>query len=102
MTGSSKAIADLVRLNALPSACMPDEETAVLLEQVRRRAFLVRERVKLRVKIKNLLTYEGIKPPAEYGLFSQKGVEWLHILNLEPARALQNTSRIKYVLINTD
>jgi len=80
----SKAIAELVRLNALPSAYMPDEETAALREQVRRRAFLVRERVKLRVKIKNLLTYEGIKPPEDHGLFIRKGVEWLHTLGLKP------------------
>jgi transposase len=53
-------------LNALPSAYMPDEENAALREQVRRRAFVVRERVKLRVKIKNLLTYEGVKPPADH------------------------------------
>jgi len=78
----SRAIAELVRLNALPSAYMPDEKTAKLREKVRRRAFLVRERVRLRVKIKNLLTYEGIKPTADYGLFTQKGVEWLHSLNL--------------------
>jgi transposase len=83
----SKAIAELVRLNALPSAYMPDEETATLREQVRRRAFLVRERVKLRVKIKNLLTYEGVKPTADHGLFTQKGVEWLHSLNLEPVES---------------
>ena len=62
----SKAIAELVRLNALPPAYMPDEETAMLREKVRRRA-----------KIKAILTYEGIKPPAEYGLFTEKGVEWL-------------------------
>ncbi|MCX6659009.1 MAG: hypothetical protein NTX81_01320 [Candidatus Bathyarchaeota archaeon] len=30
----SKAIADLVRLNALPSAYTPDEETVKLREQV--------------------------------------------------------------------
>jgi transposase len=69
----SKAIAELVRLNALPSAYMPDEEIAKLREQVRRRAFLVRERVRLRVKIKNMLTYEGVKPPVGYGLFTEKG-----------------------------
>jgi len=83
----SKAIAELVRLNALPQAYMPDEETAKLREQVRRRAFLVRERVRLRVKIKNILTYEGIKPPTNHGLFTQKGVEWLHNLNLEPVES---------------
>ena len=83
----SKAIAELVRLDALPPAYMPDEETATLREKVRRRAFLVRERVKLRVKIKNTLTYEGIKPPPDYGLFTQKGITWLHSLNLEPVES---------------
>lgn len=79
----SKAIAELVRLDALPLAYMPDEETAMLREKVRRRAFLVRERVKLRVKIKSILTYEGIKPPSDHGLFTEKGKAWLHTLDLE-------------------
>jgi len=59
----SKAIAELVRLDALPSAYIPDPETAILREKIRRRAFLVRERVRLRAKTKSLLTYEGIDPP---------------------------------------
>ena len=80
----SKAIAELVRLDALPLAYMPGVETAALREKVRRRAFLVRERVKLRVKIKSVLTYEGIKWPSDHGLFTGKGVAWLHTLNLEP------------------
>jgi transposase len=79
----SKAIAELARLDALPLAYMPDAETAVLREKVRRRAFLVRSRVKLRVKIKSVLTYEGLKWPSEYGLFTAKGVAWLHTVNLE-------------------
>jgi transposase len=66
---------------------MPDEETACLREKVRRRAFLVRERVKLRVKIKSILTYEGIKPPSDHGLFTLKGVEWLHALDLDPVES---------------
>ena len=56
----SKVIAELTRLDALPLAYMPEKEIANLREQVRRRAFLVRERVKLRVKVKSVLTYEGI------------------------------------------
>ena len=80
----SKAIAELVRLDALPKAYMPDEDTAILREKIRRRAFLVRERVRLRVKIKNFLAYEGIKPSFEYGLFTEKGIAWLHSLSLEP------------------
>ena len=83
----SKAIAELVRLDALPKAYMPDQKTAVLREKIRRRAFLVREQVRLRVKIKSILTYEGIKTPTEHGLFTQKGVEWLHSLTLEPAES---------------
>jgi transposase len=83
----SKAIAELVRLNALPPAYMPDQETAILREKIRRRAFLVRERVRLRTKIKSILTYEGIKPPSEHGLFTEKGVEWLYGLDLEPVES---------------
>jgi transposase len=90
----SKAIAELVRLDALPLAYMPDKETAALREQVRRRAFLVRQRVKLRVKIKSILTYEGIKWPSEYGLFTKKGVEWLHCLNVEPVESYLRIMRI--------
>ena len=83
----SKAIAELVRLDALPLAYFPDEETAILREKVRRRAFLVRSRVKLRVKIKSALTYEGVKWPSDHGLFTKKGVELLHGLNLQPVES---------------
>jgi transposase len=79
----SKAIAELARLDALPLAYIPEKEISVLREQVRRRAFLVRERVKLRVKIKSILTYEGIGWPSDGGLFTRKGVEWLHGLGVE-------------------
>jgi hypothetical protein len=53
----------------------PEGEIAKLREKVRRRAFLVRSRVKLRVKVKSVLTYEGLKWPSDHGLFTQKGVE---------------------------
>lgn len=80
----SKAIAELARLDALPLAYVPNEETAKLREKVRRRAFLVRQRAKLKVKIKSVLAYEGIKPPSDHGLFTLKGIEWLRSLSLEP------------------
>ena len=83
----SKAIAELVRLEALPLAYVPSEKTAVLREKVRRRAFLVRERVKLGVKIKCFSTHDGIRWPSDHGLFTGKGVEWLHSLNLEPVES---------------
>jgi transposase len=83
----SKAIAELLRLDALPLAYMPDRKTAALREKVRRRAFLVRERVKLRVKVKAILTYEGVRWPSDHGLFTAKGVEWLHGLKLDPVES---------------
>jgi transposase len=83
----SRAIAELARLDALPLAYMPEKEISVLREQVRRRAFLVRERVKLRVKIKSILTYEGIRWPSDSGLFTEKGVGWLHSLSVEPVES---------------
>jgi transposase len=79
----SRAIAELARLDALPLAYVPDTETSRLREKVRRRAFLVRQRAKLKVKIKSVLTYEGIEPPSNHGLFTLEGVQWLHSLGLE-------------------
>jgi transposase len=66
---------------------MPDQKTAMLRDKIRRRAFLVRERVRLRTKIKSILTYEGIKPPIEHGLFTKRGVAWLHSLTSEPGES---------------
>lgn len=86
----SKAIAELVRLDALPLAYFPTGELAMLREKVRR-AYLVRTRVRLRVKIKSVLTYEGLKWPSEHGLFTKKGVEWL--------RGLGNDSIECYLMI---
>lgn len=80
----SRAIAELVRLDALPPSYMPPPDIAELREKVRRRAFLVRERAKLMTKIRGVLAYEGLKPPKEHGLFTRKGTEWLHGLDLEP------------------
>jgi hypothetical protein len=31
--------------------------------------------------------YEGIEPPIDYGLFTEKGIEWLHSLALEPVES---------------
>ena len=34
------------------------------------------------MKIQGVLTYEGVKPPTEFGLFTRRGVEWLRGLGL--------------------
>jgi transposase len=82
----SKALAELLRLNSLPESYMPPKPIAELREKVRRRAFLVRERTKLKVKIKGVLTYEGVKPPDGHGLYTRRGKEWLEGLGLEPIK----------------
>jgi transposase len=43
----------------------------------------VRQVTKLKVKIRDALTAEGVRPPEGFGLFTAKGVEWLNGLDLE-------------------
>jgi transposase len=74
----SWALTELARLDALPLSYVPPDDIAALREKVRRRAFMVRMRSKLKVKIKAHLTINGLTPPSEYGLFTRKGLEWLH------------------------
>ena len=85
----ARALAELLRLDALPASYMPDEEISSLREMVRRRAYLVRERTKFRVKIRDCLVYNGISKrdpegSSSKGLFTIDGLEWLRSLNLEP------------------
>jgi transposase len=75
--------AELARLDALPLSYMPPDDIAALREKVRRRAFLVRMRAKLKVKIRAQLDINGLTPPSEHGLFTVKGLEWLRSLQLD-------------------
>ena len=63
---------------------MPPPDIAMLREKVRRNSFLVGQQTKFKIKIRSTLTYEGVKPPKEYGLFTRKGREWLTGLGLGP------------------
>jgi transposase len=79
----SEALSELARMNALPLSYVPDEKTAALREKVRRRAFLVRMRSELKVKIRACLLYNGVDEPKEFGLFTKKGLIWLQSLEME-------------------
>ena len=83
----SWAVTELARLNALPLSYVPPDNIATLREKVRRRAYLVRMRSKLKVKIRAQLTINGIQPPAEHGLFTSKNLEWLRSLQLDPVES---------------
>ncbi len=72
-------MAEVIRFDALPS--LPDEDVASLRKVVMRRALLVRERSKM--KIRGYLTYNGLEEPA-IGLFTEKGIDWLRSLKIEP------------------
>ena len=63
---------------------MPLPDIAVLREKVWRRSFLVGQQTKFKIKIRSTLTYEGVKLPGKYGLFTRNGREWLRDLGLEP------------------
>jgi transposase len=80
----SRALAELLRLDSLPTSYIPPRDIAQIREKVRRRAFMVRQVTKLKVKIRDVLAAEGVKTPEGYGLFTAKGVEWLRSLKLEP------------------
>ena len=83
----SWALTELVRLDALLLSYVPSDDIAALGEKVRRRAFLVRMRSKLKVKIQVDLTINGLTPPSEFGLFSRKGIAWLHNLQSDPVES---------------
>jgi len=59
----SWALTELDRLDALPLSYVPPDDIAALREKVRRRAFLVRMRSKLKVKIKAQPIVNGFTPP---------------------------------------
>ena len=80
----SRTLAELLRLDSLPTSYIPPKDIAEIREKVRRRAFMVRQVTKLKVKIRASLAVEGIRPPDGFGLFTAKGVEWMRGLGLEP------------------
>jgi transposase len=70
-------------VNGLPESYFSPPPIAPLRKKVRRRAFLVKRKAELKVKIQSVLIYKGVKPPVGYGLFTRREVEWLGGLGLE-------------------
>ncbi len=77
----SETLAHLLRAGLLPESYVPPRDIRELRETVRRRAFLVRERMKLMNRIHAELAKRGIDPGTP--LFTRRGRELLGSLGLE-------------------
>jgi len=77
----SKILADLLRLDYLPSCYVPDQETRQRRELLRHRAYLIRIRSGIKCRIHGILDKAGITHPYEE-LFGKRGIEFLKGLKL--------------------
>ncbi|GBC68578.1 hypothetical protein HRbin01_00261 [archaeon HR01] len=78
----SKCLAELARLGALPSSYIPAGDVAGMRELVRRRAFLVGIRTRVKNRIIATLAPEGIETPRDFKLFTRSGLDWLKSLRI--------------------
>jgi len=69
----SKALAELLRLDALPVSYIPPRDIAVLREKVRRRAFMVRQVTKLKVKTRGRVGLRGSQAAGETWVVHEGG-----------------------------
>ena len=76
----AKMLANLARGNLLPISWIPPKEIRDLRDLVRQRIFLVRQRTKIKNKIKAELIKRGID--YKRNIFSKAGKEWLHSLKI--------------------
>lgn len=77
----SEALAHLLRADLLPESYVPPRDTRILRDFVRRRAFLVGMRTKLKNRIRAELAKRAIRPGRP--LWSREGRELLRGLGLE-------------------
>jgi transposase len=87
----ARVIAHLLRCNYLPSVWLPTPATEHNRCLAARRTALVQERTAIRNRIHAILAQRLISPPAG-GPFSDKGLNWLEQIDLDPlGRALINS-----------
>src|SRR5258708_11819414 len=72
----ARKLAELLRVNLFPAIWIPDVETRRRRQLLRGRAFLVRERTRLKNRIHGHLTSENLVPPGA-GLHGKGGRVWL-------------------------
>jgi len=79
----ARTLAQLLRVDFLPSVWQPDAHTSRLRQLTNQRASLVADRTSIKNRIHALLHQRLIPPPSER-LFSQRGRQWLDQLEIDP------------------
>ena len=79
----ARKIAELLRVNLLPAIWLPDLETRRRRQMLRGRAFLVRERTRIKNRIHGHLTAENQLWPKS-DLYGKAGRAWLTTVELSP------------------
>lgn len=84
----ARKLADLLRMNLLPTIWVPDPQTRATRKLLRGRAFLVRTRTKLKNRVQAYLAEENHRVPMS-DLFGKGGRQWLEAVELPEASRLQ-------------
>lgn len=91
----ARKLAELLRSNLLPTIWVPDLETRRRRQLLRGRAFLVRERTRIKNRIHGHLTAENHCFPRS-DLYGKAGRAWLEAVSLSPVLAAE-TQRLLYL-----
>lgn len=78
----ARVIAELLRVNYLPTCYVPPQEVRQVRELLRERAFVVRLRTMVKNRIHGLLDKLGVEHPFD-NLFTGRGLQFLKSLELE-------------------
>ena len=84
----ARKLAELLRVNLFPSIWLPDTDTRERRQLLRGRAFLVRERTRLKNRIHGHLMAENLVAPGT-DLYGKGGRAWLAVAPLSPVLRAQ-------------
>ena len=73
----SRTLADLLRGNLIPALWIPPKDTREIKNIARYRIFLVKERVRIKNRIHNIIDRNHLEKPRVSDIFGRYGIEWL-------------------------
>lgn len=92
----SEILAQLLRMDFIPKSFRPDRKTRSLREMLRHRAFLVRERTRVKNSVHALLSSLNVKYDGG-DLFSKSGRKFLSSLNLPEEKGFALEGKLRLV-----